>query len=188
MTTKYRPGIKNIAAHIGVALFSGTGLFHMVFIRPLAIGDRIGPTGAERTQLGIVLTYAGFAFVFLYGLYETIAMIRMRRNLERDRTAERNTATKYRASTSDIVGRILGALFCGVCLFYFAFIGPIPVGDTPRKLVDGGTSFPFSNFMVCAAFAFLLVYFVYETVMMFQARSRRRPGEGMAAKVETRQP
>jgi len=185
MTTKYRPGIKNIAAHIFGAVFSGTGLFHMVFIRPLAVGDRAGPTGAEHTRLSVVLAYAAAALVMLYCIYEAIVMVRMRRNLERDLTAKRDMTTEYRATISDIVGRILGALFCGFCLFYFAFIGRITAGDTPRRLVDGATSFPLSSILIYTAFAFLLVYFVYETVMMVQARGKRRPGEGMAEKVGT---
>ena len=84
MTINYRPGIKNIAAHIGVCLFSAGCLFYLIFIRPLAVGDADGwHTGGQHTKLSIVVTYIGFALLFLYTLYETVVMIRKRRRTTR---------------------------------------------------------------------------------------------------------
>ena len=84
MNTQYRPGFKNVAAGIGVSVFSGACLFYMVFIRPLSAGDPAGGhTGREHTALSIILTYAGFAFVFLFASFETVMMIRKRRRIGR---------------------------------------------------------------------------------------------------------
>lgn len=180
MTTAYRPGIKNIVMHLFFALWTGAGLFHMVFIRPLSVGERAGPTGAEHTRLSIVLTYAAATLVMLYCIYEGIAMIRMRRSLGRNRAATQDVCTECCASLSDIVGRILGAVFCGCCLLYFVALGPMGAGSTHRTLVGGAGSFRFESLMIDVGIGFLLVYFVGETVVMLRARYRSRPKEGTA--------
>ena len=174
MSTTYRPGIKDIAAYIFGAVFSGAALFHIVFIRPLAVGDRVGPTGGERTWLGLVLSYAVLAFMMLYCICETILMIRTRRNLKRDPNAQQDLTAEQRASTSDIVGRILGALFCGICLLYFVFISPLTVGNDPQELMESASGFHLPTILFYSVFVVLGINCVFETVMMLRTRSRRR--------------